>query len=82
MGNIEKEEKGQEKKYLDKFSHYGKIAASIIVGAIGGPIFLALTIRFLFSKSENRYLIAFVSTLVSSIFMVSLAKGFLGVIFK
>ena len=80
--NFEREEKGNEKKYLDRFKHFGKIIICILISAIGGPIFLALTIRFLFSKSENRYLIALISTLISTIFLVAFAKGFFGIIFK
>lgn len=75
MGKFEREEKGKEKKYLGKLIHYGRVAASILVSAIGGPIFLALTIRFLFLESENRYLMAFISTLFSTIFAVAFAKG-------
>ncbi|HKB88086.1 MAG TPA: hypothetical protein VKC53_00385 [Patescibacteria group bacterium] len=75
MGKFELEEKDKEKKYLDKFSKYGRLAASILVGAIAGPIFLALTVRFLFLESENRYLIVFISTLISTIFVVAFAKG-------
>jgi hypothetical protein len=80
--NFEKEEKGNEKKYLDRFKHFGKIIICILISAIGGPIFLALTVRFLFSESKTRYLTALISTLISTIFSVGLAKGFFGIIFK
>jgi hypothetical protein len=75
MTNLEKQEKGEEKKLLGKFVHYGNILACMLVSAIGGPILLSLTIRFLFSEKENRYLIAFISILVPTIVMVSIAKG-------
>lgn len=80
--NFEKEEKGNEKKYLNRFKHFGKIITCILISAIGGPIFLALTVRFLFSESKKRYLIALISTLISTIFSVAFAKGFFGIIFK
>jgi hypothetical protein len=80
--NFEKEEKGNEKKYLDRFKHFGKIIICILISAIGGPIFLALTVRFLFSESKNRYLIALISTLISTTFSVAFAKGIFGIIFK
>lgn len=75
MASLENREKGNEKRLLGKFGHYGNILACMLVSAIGGPIFLALTIRLLFSEKENRYLIAFVSVLVPTIVMVSIAKG-------
>jgi hypothetical protein len=75
IASLEGQEKGKEKKLLGKFGHYGNILACMLVSAVGGPIFLALTIRFLFSGKENRYLIAFISVLVPTIIMVSIAKG-------
>ena len=80
--DFEKEEKGNEKKYLDRFKHFGKTVICVLVSAIGGPIFLALTVRFLFSKSRSRYLVALISTLISTIFSVALAKGFFLTLFS
>lgn len=82
ISKFEKEEESKEQKYLNKFSKYGRILASIIVAGVAGSIFLALTVRFLFTKSENRYLMAFLATLISTIFAVAFAKGFLGIIFR
>lgn len=81
MVNIEKEEDRIEKKYLGRFSRYGKLIASILICAVGGPIFLALTIRFLYPRSQRKYLIALISNLVSTIFMVGFAKGLFNFIF-
>ena len=79
---LEKAEKKSEKKYLKKFRHYGKMATCVLVSAIGGPIFLALTVRFLFLESENRYRIATVAIFVSTVAAVAIAKGVLGVLFR
>ncbi|HUC95187.1 MAG TPA: hypothetical protein VMR19_04285 [Candidatus Saccharimonadales bacterium] len=81
IANLEKEEEKNENKYLGRFAHYGKIIACMFVSAAGGPIFLALTIRFLFSDDENRYLIAFISILIPTLIMVAFAKGFIKLIF-
>jgi hypothetical protein len=78
---LEKEEEKAEKKYLGRFSRYGKFAASILVAAVGGPIFLALTIRFLYPVSHRKYFIAFISVLISTIISVSIAKGLFKMIF-
>lgn len=75
------EEKGNEKKYLDKFKHFGRMMACILISAIGGPIFLALTIRFFYSKSEKRYLVAFISIMISTFFIVAAAKGLFKIFF-
>lgn len=72
--SLEKQENKQEKKYLSKFKRYGKMVTCILISAIGGPIFLALTVRFLFSKKENRYLIATVSNIISTILIVMLVR--------
>lgn len=80
MGVIEKEEKGKEKGYISDFIRYGKYITCILISQVGGPVFLALTIRFLFSKDQNRYLIALISTIGSTIIGVAIAKGFLSFI--
>lgn len=79
--SFEKEEEKAEKKYLGRFSRYGKFAASILVAAVGGPIFLALTIRFLYPRSQRKYLIAFISNLISTVVTVAFARGLLDFIF-
>lgn len=81
MREVEKEEKTKEKKFLNKFNHVGRILACILVSAIGGPIFLALTVRFLFKDSKTRYWIAFASTFITTIIMVALAEGLFKFIF-
>ncbi|MFA6007531.1 MAG: hypothetical protein WC784_02710 [Candidatus Shapirobacteria bacterium] len=79
--NLADQEKKQENKYLGKFKHYGKIFTCILISAFGGPIFLALTTRFLFSEKENRYLIVTASNIVSTLLIVAVAKGFLGIFY-
>ena len=74
---FEDEEKKKEKKYLHRFKQFGKTLTCIIVSLLGGPIFLALTVRFLYSKSSKRYWIALLSTTISTIVMVMVVKGVL-----
>ena len=76
-GVLEKEESKKEKNYLDKFLKYGRFLTCVLVSQVGGPIFLALTVRFLFRKKDNRYLIVFLASAVSAVFGVLLAKGLL-----
>ncbi|QQG41768.1 MAG: hypothetical protein HYV90_00420 [Candidatus Woesebacteria bacterium] len=70
----------KEKKYLKSYIKYGKFIACVIVGILGGPIFMALTVGFLFPRSKNKYLIAFVSTFVSTVIVISFGKSILGLI--
>lgn len=79
--NLDNAESDKEKKFLDKFSHYGKLLACILISILGGPIFLALSVRFLFPKSQNRYLIIFIANSIATILAVSFAKGFLKFVF-
>jgi hypothetical protein len=81
MGSLEKEQNQKEKNLLHKFSRYGALAACMLVNWFGGPIFLALTIRLLIPKTENRYWVAFISTVVPTIFAVAFAKGVFNIIF-
>jgi uncharacterized membrane protein YbhN (UPF0104 family) len=75
--NLDKFESKKEKGYLGSYVQYGKFLACILVSIIAGQIFLALTIRFLFPKSSNRYLIAFLVTFISTVIVVFFGKTFL-----
>lgn len=79
--DLEKAESKQEKKYLHRFQRFGKILACFIIAFVAGPLFLALTVRFLFKQTDNRYLIACIINFMVTIVMVSFAKGFIGLIF-
>jgi hypothetical protein len=75
ISKIERAENANKKKLLGKFGHFGNILICMLVSAVGGPIILALIIRFLFPERKDRYLIAFISVLVPTLVMVSIAKG-------
>ena len=75
MGVLEEGGNNKEKGYMAKFLKYGKYLTCVLVSQAGGPIFLALTVRLLFLPSQNRYLVALISTLASTVFGVLLAKG-------
>lgn len=72
-----REERKKEKNYLEKFKYYGKFFACVVISEVAGPIFLALSVLLLFPKNSNRYLIAVISTIISTLFAVALAKGFI-----
>ena len=78
--NIEKEESKKEKGYLKKFKKHGNVLATIIIGIVGGPIFLALTTRFLLRQFGYRYIVILVTMLLSTIYSVALVKGIIGFI--
>jgi len=78
--NLENKEKENEKKYLKKFMHFGKILTCILISLIGGPIFLALTARFLFPKSHYKYQIVIISNTIATIILIASAKSFLRMI--
>lgn len=78
--DIEKEEDKKEKKYLKKYRHYGKILGSFVIGGIGGPILIALTLRFFFHKKIIRYPLLFLITLVSTFLMFGIVKGFIHIL--
>lgn len=71
---IEKTEDKKEKALLKRFLHYGKIVASVVIGVVGGPIFLALTIRLLLKRFAHKYLLVFFTILVAVLVSVGLVK--------
>ncbi len=73
--DIEKSEKAKEKKYLSKYLHHGKVLATFIIGVIGGPIFLSLTLRMLLNKFRQKYLFVPLTSFVSTAFTFVVGKG-------
>jgi hypothetical protein len=74
---IESNEKKTEKKFLKKYYHHSKVLMTIIIGSIGGPFFLALTIRLLINKFAYKYPVMIIAVLISTLVSVGLAKGFI-----
>jgi hypothetical protein len=79
FGKLERIEKKKEASYLDRFGNYGKIIASILIGTIGGSIFLALTVRILFSTPKEQRRVVFVSVLISTLILFGFGKGIISI---
>lgn len=77
---IEKAEEKQEKKWLRRFKHGGKATTTFAIGALGGPIFAALTARFLLTASRFRYLVVLLANIPSTMISVGLIKGVITII--
>ena len=75
MKDVEHDEKKKEHQLLKKYKHYGKVASTLIIAAIGGPVLAALTIRFLLNKFWYKYLLIAVGNVASTAITVSLGKG-------
>jgi len=75
MRAVEKEEKPKEDSYIAKYHHHGRILATILIGTIGGPIFLALTARFLLNNYWYKNLVIVVASFTSTIFFVAITEG-------
>ncbi len=75
MKDVEKKEEKKEKGLLKKYLHYGKILSTLIIATVGGPVFSALTIRFLLNRFWYKYLILAVGNIASTAMGVALAKG-------
>lgn len=67
---FEREEEKKEKKLLKKYKHYGKVLSTLLIAAVGGPIFSAITIRLLLNKAWYKYLLVAVGNLFSTIITV------------
>lgn len=78
MREVEKEEKGREKKLLSKYIHHGKVFATLIIAAVAGPIFGALTIRLILPKYKYGIVLIAIGNIFSTLISVAMAKGVLG----
>ena len=76
---LEKRELKTEKKWLKHFVHLGKLSTTVAVGTVGGPIFVALTIRLLLNTSRYRYVWAILISIPSTLFSVGIARGAISV---
>lgn len=72
---MEREEEKKEKKYLKKYMHHGKILATFLIGAIGGPVFSSLTARLLLNNYSFKYLLVILANIPSTVFTVGIAHG-------
>lgn len=72
---IESEEKKKEQKYLKKYLHHGKILATFVIGAIGGPIFSSLTTRLLLNKYAFKYILVILANIPSTVLTVVVSRG-------
>lgn len=72
---IEREEKKKEQKYLKKYLHHGKVLASFIIGAIGGPVFSSLTTRLLLNNYAFKYILVILANIPSTVFTVAASRG-------
>lgn len=82
MKDVENQEKGKEKIFLNKYLHHGKILATLIIAAIGGPIFAALTIRLILPKYKHQLGLIAVGNIISTLISVGLAKGLISSLVK
>lgn len=74
--DIEKQEAKNEKKYLKKYLHHGKVLGTFVIGAIGGPVFSSLTARLLLNNYPFKYLLVILANIPSTFFTVGIANGF------
>lgn len=72
---IEKKEEEKEKSYLKKYLKHGKIAATFLIGVIGGPVFLSLTTRLLLNSFRFRYLFVLITSFASTLVTLGAGKG-------
>lgn len=77
--NIEQSNKKKQAIYLKKFLKFGKFIATILMGLIGGPILLSLTVKVLFRQHQYRTTI--LASIITNIIFIVISKGLLQIIF-
>lgn len=73
--DLERTQQKKEKKYLKKYLHHGKILATFIISAVGGPVFSALTARFLLNNLSGKYFIVLLANAPSTLLALTLGRG-------
>lgn len=79
---LEKMEEKKEKTLLNKYFHHGKILATFLIGAVGGPVFASLTARLLLNKFKYKYLLISASNIPASVITVLISQGLIQVVLK
>mgnify|MGYP001601937072 CR=1 FL=1 len=72
---IEKKGLKREKKFLHYFSHFSRYTTTFLIALVGGPLFAALSARFLIHRKINRYIVVFSACFISTILWLGYAKG-------
>lgn len=72
---MEREEEKKEKKYLARYLHHGKVLATFLIGAIGGPVFSALTVRLLLKNFRFKYILIILTNIPSTVLTVAISRG-------
>lgn len=72
---VEQMQSKKENNFLKKYRHYGKVICTLVVAAVGGPVFAALTIRLLLNRYKYKYFLIAVGNITSTIIHVSTARG-------
>jgi len=78
---IEKKNMKKEKKLLHRFKHHGKIASTLAIATVGGPVFSALTTRLLLNNFRHKYLLVFIGNIPATILGVGIAKVLFHIVF-
>jgi len=71
---LEEKEKPKENIYFRKYLHHGKVLGTFIIGVIGGPIFLSLTVRLLLYRFKHKNLLVLLTIFVSTLFIFFVGK--------
>lgn len=79
---IENKKRKSTEKLIEKFLRFGKYAAVIIAGFIGGPLVSSLSTHILLSEFKYRYYLTFLICLSSSFLALAIARGILHLAFK
>lgn len=72
---IEKKNLKKEKKWLRILKHHGKVATTILIGILGGPLLTALTLRLLLPRLPSKYILVGVVAVLSASLSLAIARG-------
>jgi len=76
---IEKKEMRKEKKWLKRFSRFGRSLTVLLIGIVAGPLLAALTARLLLEGKNRGYFLVSAASIFSTLLWLGVARGAISV---
>lgn len=76
---IERKEMKKEKKWLKRFSRFGRSFTVLLIGIAAGPLLAALTAKLLLADKVRGYFLVSVASILSTLVWLGVARGVISV---
>jgi|SRR3989344_3571944 len=80
MREVELKAKKKEEGWIRRLKHAGKVLTTLVIGAFGSPLYIALVMRLFWPRSKYRYVAAPVLTVMGGWLILTVTRGSLGMV--